>query len=178
MRITAQELATLNGYCASALFNARLLGRMVRRTQDIRLRLELARRANDALRHAQIWAETIRALGERPQALASGFQERYEAFAGRPDTLVRTLVLTQTFERRLARQLLRHFHRDEIDPIVRSTLRRMLEEEIQPGWMNGWLSADGGLDEDAIRVAQARYASADAAVGDPFAQPIEQQQAA
>jgi|GEM_PF-5263682 len=178
MRITAQELATLNGYCASALFNARLLGRMVRRTQDIRLRLELARRANDALRHAQIWAETIRALGERPRALASGFQERYEPFAGRPDTLVRTLVLTQTFERRLARQLVRHFHREGTDAIVRSTLRRMLEEELQPGWMNGWLNGDAGLDEDAISSAQARYSAADAAVGDPFVESMDQQRAA
>jgi hypothetical protein len=178
MRITPEDLATLNGYCACALFNARLLGRMLRRAQDVRLRLEMARCANDALRHAQMWAETIRALGEKPQALSAGCQSRYEAYAGRPDTLVHALVLTHTFERHFARQLVRHFHRSDVDPLVRSTLRRMVEEEIRPGWTAPWLAGAAGFDADAVRALQERYAAADAAIGDLWGPESEQQQAA
>jgi len=168
MTITPQELATLNGYCASALFTARLLGRMGRRAQDLRLRLELARRANDALRHAGIWAETIRALGETPEASSEGVQARYEAHAGRPDTLLQALVMTQAFERRLARQLVSHVHEPGIHPIVRATLRRMIEEEVRPGWTARWLADNAGLGSEAIGEMQQRYAAADRQLSDLF----------
>jgi bacterioferritin (cytochrome b1) len=178
MKITPQELAILNGYCACALYTARLLGQMLRRAQDLRLRLEMAKQANDALRHAEIWAETIRALGGRPQATSAGFQTRYETHAGRPDNLLQTLVLTQHFERRLARQLVRHFHRSGLQPILRATLRRMVEEELRPEWTTRWLSDASNAEPRSVQQLQAQYAEADAAIGDLFALPEEQQRAA
>lgn len=169
MRITPQELATLNSYCAAALYSARLLGQMLRRAQDLRLRMEMARRANDALRHAEIWAETIRELGGKPRAASPGCQARFEAYTGRPDNLLQALVMTQHFERLLARQLVRHFHRPGADPVLRATLQRMIEEEVRPGWTSRWLSDPTHLDQEAVRQMQARYAEAAASIGDLFA---------
>jgi hypothetical protein len=178
MTTTPQELSLLNAYCTSALYSARLLGQMSRRAQDPRLRLEMAKHANDALRHAEIWAETVRALGCRPQAKSGGCQTRYQAHAGRPDTLLHALVLTQTFERRLARQLIRHFHSSDVHPVVRSSLRRMIEEELRPDWTAAWLAEQFGNDPRRLLELQAQYADANALLPDLFAETQLQQTAA
>jgi hypothetical protein len=178
MTTTPQELSLLNAYCTSALYSARLLGQMSRRAQDPRLRMEMAKRASDALRHAEIWAETVRALGARPQATSGGFQTRYQDFAGRPDTLLHALVLTQAFDRRLARQLIRHFHHSDVHPVVRASLRRMIEEELGPDWTAAWLAEQSAGDPQRLLDLQAQYAAADARLPDLFAEPGLQQNAA
>jgi hypothetical protein len=172
MKIMPHELATLNLYCTSALFSAWRLGQMARRAHDPRLRLDLARRAADALRHAEIWAETIRAVGGRPSATAAAYQTLYSERLGKPDTLLHVLALSEVFERRLARQLLRHFHRSDIDPTVRATLRRMIEEELQPQWATRWLESQAETDTLRVRAIQRQYAEADAVIPDPDAETL------
>jgi hypothetical protein len=171
MNDTTFHLASLNLYCTSALHTARLLGQMARRAVDPRLRLELARRAADAHRHAQLWAETIRAIGARPQTSAPALQRLFEERVGRADTVLHVLALTHTCERRLARQWIRHFHRPDTDPTVRATLRRMLEEELRPGWVLPWLEQLGEADRARCEEVRRRYAEADAEIADPLDEP-------
>lgn len=168
---TAHEMAALNLYCTSALHSARLLGQMVRRAVDPRLRLELSRRAADAHLHAQLWAETIRALGARPQTSSPAFHTLYQERAGRADTLVHVLALTHTYERRLARQLVRHFHRPDVHPTVRASIRRMLEEELRPGWAAEWLEQLSDIDRARCEEVRRRYAEVDADLPDPLQEP-------
>lgn len=168
METTAHELATLSVYAVSAQHSARLLGSIGRRASDPRLRLEIARRANDALRHAGLWTDTIRALGGKPQTDATTLQAQYEAECGPVGSVLEVLVLTQVAERRLARQMLRHFHRADVHPIVRAMLRRMIEEELNPGWCTAWLEQAAGTEAELVRALGHRYAEADRAIADPF----------
>jgi hypothetical protein len=172
------ELAILNRYCVSTQFTARLLTTFAGSSGDLALRLELARRANDALRQTELWAETIRALGGRPRSDTEPIQARHCEHAGMPHTRAEALALVQVTERRLARQLARHFHRDDVHPIVRATLRRMIEEELQPGWTTPWLARLSEADADAVEEARCRYAAADRAIGDPFIESLTLQSAA
>jgi hypothetical protein len=168
MDSTAYEVAALNLYCTSALQSARLLGQMARRAFDPRLRLELSRRAADAQQHAQLWAETIRTIGARPQTATPAYHARYQEQVGRADTLLHVLALTHTYERRLARQLIRHSHRPGVDPTVRASIRRMLEEELRPGWAVEWLDQLASADRARCEEVRRRYAEADAAMPDPL----------
>jgi hypothetical protein len=178
MDSTAYEVAALNLYCTSALQSARLLGQMARRAFDPRLRLELSRRAADAHLHAQLWAETIRAVGARPQTSALAYHALYQEQTGRADTLLQVLALTEVYERRLARQLIRHFHRADVSPTARASIRRMLEEELRPGWVAPWLEQLTEADRARADEVRRRYAEADAAIGDPLAELVPLQSAA
>lgn len=169
MTITTRELEMLNVYCTSALHNARLLGQAARRAQDPELCMELARRAADGVRQARLWAETVRAVGGTITAAESTLHTQYADRFGHPSNLLDVLTLTQLYERRLARQLLRHFHRQGTHPTVRATLRRIIEEEITPEWATRWLERVSQTLEAQVHKIRGSYAQVDAALSDPFA---------
>jgi hypothetical protein len=164
MQITQQELATLSVYCVSANSIARLLSRAARRTSDIQLRLALACRANAALHHAELWADAIRAVGGAPKSDAVDVLEAYAQGGPTPGCIIEGLVLTQLTERRLAKQMLRHFREPDTHPLVRAVLRRMIEEESSPGWCTPWIERYGANEADRVREVQRRFAVAERAL--------------
>lgn len=165
MIITRQELETLNFYRASELHGGLILGALVRRARDPQLMLDLTRHAAEEVSHAQLWTETILAVGGRPWPTRDTYQARYATVVGTPISLLDVLALTQVFERRVYRHFTEHLRRPGTHSSVAATLARMLEEEKgHLTWVKRWLDVQTRARPDVVREAMRRYAAADALV--------------
>jgi demethoxyubiquinone hydroxylase (CLK1/Coq7/Cat5 family) len=165
MDITPQELGFLNFYRASELHGGLILGQVARRARDSALVLDLTRHSAEEVMHAQLWTETILAVGGRVRPVRDTYQSRYARIVGSPTALLDVLALTQVFERRVYRHFTEHLRRPGTHPCVRATLARMLEEEkghLQ--WVKRWLDAQARLPGSTVAATLRRYTEADARV--------------
>lgn len=152
------EVALLNFYRASELHGGLILGQMVRRTRDPELILNLTRHSAEEVMHAQLWTETIIAIGGRPAPVRDTYQTRYAAEMGTPISMLEILALTQVFERRVYRHFMEHLRRPGVNPVVAATLRRMLDEERgHLTWVKKWLDTQAVKRPDEVREVMARY---------------------
>lgn len=170
MTIINSEIALLNFYRASELHGGLILGQMVRRTRDPRLILNLTRHSAEEIMHAQLWTETIIAIGGKPEPVRDTYQARYVDAVGTPLTMLEVLALTQIFERRVYRHFTLHLRVPGIHPAVAATLRRMIEEERgHLSWVKGWLDEQSKERAHEVRDVMRRYALADQRVYDSLA---------
>ena len=165
MDITPKELDFLNFYRASELHGGLILGQIARRARDTALVLELTRHSAEEVMHAQLWTETIIAVGGRVRPVRETYQARYARHVGTPTALLDVLALTQTFERRVYRHFTEHLRRPGTHPAVQATLARMLQEERgHLRWVRRWLAEQERVLGGAVAAAMRRYAAADALV--------------
>jgi bacterioferritin (cytochrome b1) len=156
------EVALLNFYRASELHGGLILGQMVRRTRDPELILNLTRHSAEEVMHAQLWTETIIAIGGRPAPVRESYQTRYAEEVGTPISMLEILALTQVFERRVYRHFTLHLRRPAVDPRVAATLRRMLDEERgHLSWVKKWLDKQALSRGSEVRDVMRRYAEVD-----------------
>ncbi len=141
--IFKREAAILNFYRASELHGGLVMGMLAQRTRDPELMLELTRHAAEEVMHAQLWTETMLALGMRPTPVRQTSQDRYAAASGTPTTVLEVLALTQVFERRVCRHFQEHLRRPGTHELVKATLRRMLADEAgHISWIKHWLDRE------------------------------------
>lgn len=165
MQLTVMELNRLNFYRACELHGALVLGQLVRRSRDAELILMLTRHAADELAHAQLWTETIVALGGQPQPVRSTYQNRLGRIVGAPASLFQVVALSHVFERRVFRHFTEHALRPDTHPIVRAALERTIEEEKgHLSWMSDWLQLESARRRVNVRDVLSRFALADAQV--------------
>lgn len=120
--------------------------------------------------HAQLWTETIIAIGGRPAPVRETYQTRYVAAVGTPLTLLEVLALTQIFERRVYRHFTLHLRVPGIHPAVATTLRRMIDEERgHLSWVKAWLDEQSRTRGGEVREVMRKYAVADQRVYDTLA---------
>lgn len=144
--IDEREAAALNFYRASELHGGLLLGRLAQRCRDGALSADLLKHGAEEIEHARLWTETMLALGARPRPTRDTYQRRYAAAIGRPGSVLAVLALTHVFERRVYAHFQTHARRIDTHPLVRATLRRMIEEERgHLSWVRRW------LDEQTLR---------------------------
>ncbi|HET7458717.1 MAG TPA: ferritin-like domain-containing protein [Gemmatimonadaceae bacterium] len=180
MEITQRELEVLNFYRASELHGGLVLGHVAQRARGSELILELTRHSAEEVMHAQLWTETIVAVGGEVRPVRDTYQARYASVIGPPSTLLQVLALTQVFERRVYRHFTEHLRRPSTHPAVRATLRRMLDEEKgHLAWVRRWLDrrslAGGGAE---VRETLRRYAAVDAVVYDGLTRELGWREAA
>jgi demethoxyubiquinone hydroxylase (CLK1/Coq7/Cat5 family) len=162
MTAPTSEIALLNFYRASELHGGLILGQMVRRTRDPELILNLTRHSAEEVMHAQLWTETIIAVGGRPAPVRETYQTRYAEEVGTPLTMLEILALTQVFERRVYRHFTDHLRRPDLHPAIAATLRRMLDEERgHLTWVKHWLDKQSVTRAAEVREVMRRYAAAD-----------------
>ena len=165
MDITPRELDFLNFYRASELHGGLILGQVARRARGSELVLDLTRHSAEEVVHAQLWTETIMAVGGQVRPVRETYQARYARFVGTPTALIDVLALTQVFERRVYRHFTEHLHRPTTHPRVCATLERMLEEEKgHLRWVKRWLDEQARARGGVVAEAMARYTAADALV--------------
>ena len=165
MEITPRELGFLNFYRASELHGGLILGQVARRARGSALVLDLTRHSAEEVVHAQLWTETIIAVGGQVRPVRETYQARYARVVGTPLALVEILALTQVFERRVFRHFTEHLHRPDTHPVVRATLARMLEEEKgHLRWVKRWLDEQQRAIGNRVVETLARYTAADALV--------------
>jgi demethoxyubiquinone hydroxylase (CLK1/Coq7/Cat5 family) len=156
------EIALLNFYRASELHGGLILGQMVRRARDPELILNLTRHSAEEVMHAQLWTETIIAIGGRPAPVRDTYQTRYAEEVGTPISMLEILALTQVFERRVYRHFMEHLRQPGVNPIVAATLQRMLDEERgHLKWVKRWLDAQAAQRQAEVREVMQRYAAVD-----------------
>jgi demethoxyubiquinone hydroxylase (CLK1/Coq7/Cat5 family) len=162
MTATQSEVDLLNFYRASELHGGLILGQMVRRTRDPDLILNLTRHSAEEVMHAQLWTETIVAIGGRPAPVRDTYQTRYAEEVGTPISMLEILALTQVFERRVYRHFTLHLRRPDLQPEVAATLRRMLDEERgHLTWVKHWLDKQALVRPVEVREVMRRYADVD-----------------
>ena len=162
MEITVAELRRLDFYRASELHGGLVLGHLVRRARDADLVLNLTRHSAEEVEHAQLWTETILAVGGRPSPVRATYQARLARLVGTPSSVFQVLALTQVFERRVYRHFLDHARVPGTHSVVRETLLRMVEEEKQHlSWVRDWLDAEAKRRGIDLRNVLAAYAVAD-----------------
>jgi hypothetical protein len=165
MQITQREAALLNFYRVSELHGGLVLGQLARRVRDNDLVVNLTRHSAEEVGHALLWAETIVAVGGRLTPERDSYQARYAALLGTPASPLEILALTQVFERRVYRHFLEHARRPGTHPLVRATLRRMLEEERgHLSWVREWLDGQSHARVGEVATLLRRYAELDARV--------------
>lgn len=165
MEITPRELDFLNFYRASELHGGLILGQVARRARDSALVLDLTRHSAEEVAHAQLWTETILAVGGRVRPVRDTYQSRYARLVGSPTALLDVLALTQLFERRVYRHFAEHLRRPGTHPCVRATLARMIEEEKgHLRWVRRWLDGQERVLGAVVGETLRRYAEADALV--------------
>ncbi len=166
LEVSERELGFLNFYRASELHGGLILAQVARRTRAGDLAVDLLRHAAEEVEHARMWTETIVAVGGRVHPVRETYQTRYAQLIGRPVGVLHVLALTQIFERRVYRHFTEHLRRPATHPVVRATLRRMLEEEKgHLIWVKRWLDAQRSAGRDAeVDAVMRRYADVDARV--------------
>ena len=167
LQVTRLELDRLNFYRASELHGGLVLGQLVRRVRDPELIVELTRHSAEEVAHAQLWTETIVAVGGAPRPVRDTYQTYYARAIGAPASVLQVLALTQVFERRVYRHFLAHARIPGTHPVVRATLRRMCEEEKHHlSWVKRWLDREAARRGDDVGRIMAEYAAVDAAIYD------------
>ena len=167
MTITNSAISLLNFYRASELHGGLILGQMVRRTRDPELILNLTKHSAEEVMHAQLWTETIIAVGGKPAPVRDTYQTRYVEAVGTPLTMLEVLALTQVFERRVYRHFMLHLRVPGLHPGVAQTLQRMIEEERgHLSWVKHWLDDQAREKGQLVRDVIRRYALADQQIYD------------
>jgi tRNA isopentenyl-2-thiomethyl-A-37 hydroxylase MiaE len=162
VEITERELDTLNFYRASELHGGLILGHLVSRARDQQLIHNLTRHSAESLLHAQIWSETILAVGGRLRPVQRTYQRRFSELAGHPASLLHFLAATQVFERRVYRHFLEHLRRPGTHRRVQTALYRMIEEERHHlTWVKEWLDRRARERNVNIEPIVERYTAAD-----------------
>ncbi|MGH7619815.1 MAG: ferritin-like domain-containing protein [Gemmatimonadaceae bacterium] len=165
MNISERELAVLNFYRASELQGGLMLGRLVEHVRDADLIARLTEHSAEEVMHAQLWTETMVAVGGRPWPTSDTYQSRYAGAIGAPTSIVEVLALTQVFERGVYRHFVRHLRRQDTHRFVQATLRRMLDDERgHLSWVQEWLSRQTGARAAAIPGLIRRYTDVDATI--------------
>ena len=165
MEITDRELTLLNFYRASELHGGLVLGRLVLHVRDPDLILRLTAHSAEEVLHAQLWTETIVAVGGRPSPTSDTYQARYAASIGAPSSLLEVLALTQVFERGVYRHFMLHLRRPGTHPRVQATLRRMLADERgHLSWVKEWLDRQTGARRAAVPALMRRYSEVDTTI--------------
>lgn len=165
MQITSLELKRLNFYRASELHGGLVLGQLVRRVRDPELILNLTRHSAEEVGHAQLWTETILAVGGEPAPVRTTYQARLAAVVGAPSSVFQVLALTQVFERRVYRHFLQHAAMPGTHPVVRRSFEQMIaDEKGHLSWVADWLQNEGERRKINVREILERFAIADARV--------------
>jgi bacterioferritin (cytochrome b1) len=163
--VSERELTLLNFYRASELHGGLVLGRLVQHVRSPELMLRLTTHSAEEVLHAQLWTETIVAVGGCPRPTADTYQARYAAAIGAPRSLLEVLALTQVFERGVYRHFVMHLRRPGTHPRVQATLRRMLADERgHLSWVKEWLGSRTGAQHAAVPVLMRRYSAVDAEI--------------
>ena len=147
MAIDENDLWVLSFYRVSEISGALFFGRIARALRPGPIQADLTRHFADEAQHARYWTDCIQALGAAPLKLDAAYQDRYLEAAGMPANLMEILAITQVFERRVINQYARHARAPGLQPEIRATLDRIMQDER---WHLQWVRA-------ALRSMQSEY---------------------
>lgn len=141
------ELWILSFYRTSEISGALFFGRLAKSMKPGDIQRDMTKHFSDEALHAWYWTSCIESLGAQPLKLNEAYQDQYLITAGMPANLMEVLAITQIFEKRVINQYARHSQIPNIQPVVRETLNRIMDDEK---WHIQWI-------REALRKIESEY---------------------
>jgi len=126
----------LSFYRSSEISGALFFGKLAQSIKSGPIQHDMTKHFADESTHAWYWTQCIDRLGAKPIKLRQVYQDQYIAAAGMPVNLMEVLAITQVFELRVISQYSVHSQAQGLDPIIRETLQRIMEDEK---WHIEWI---------------------------------------
>jgi rubrerythrin len=131
----------LSYYREAELRGANLLQRLLRKTEDPQLLINLTRHLADEARHAWLWTELIHELGGVPLAIHKGYQHHLRHQVGIPSRVLNLLALTHVVEERVQQRYCEHAARSGEDQRTVAVLQAVMrDEQWHLAWVKDWLT--------------------------------------
>ena len=130
----------------------------------------------DEAAHAYYWTGAIQRLGREPLKLKDSYQDQYNDAIGIPTNVMEVLAITQVFERRVINAYARHERMPNLDPVVKETINRIMDDEK---WHIEWIknalkSLEPEYGKDHIDQTIKRYLLADKEIYAKTMQELEE----
>jgi hypothetical protein len=157
------DLWILSFYRTSEISGALFFGRLAKSLRPGPIQRDLTKHFSDESLHAWYWTECLEKLGARPLRLDRSYQDLYIEAAGLPANIMEILAVTQVFEKRVIGQYSRHSALPGLQPEIRETLRRIMEDEKwHIEWIRDALKAlEPEYGADLVQATLRRYGEAD-----------------
>ena len=137
-QINENELWLLSFYRYSEIQGALFFARLAQTIPSGPIQCDITRHFADESQHSRYWTDCITQLGKTPLKLSSAYQDKYFKEAGVPKSLMEVLAITQVFEVRAIRQYGLHLKVSNLNPLIRETLNKIMEDEK---WHLSWVDA-------------------------------------
>ena len=138
MPLTENERWILSFYRSSEINGSLFFGRLAKSIPPGPTQHDMTKHFSDEAVHAWDWTSCLQKLGSEPLRLDETYQDRYLVAAGLPTNLMEILAITLVFEKRVIGQYSLHRAMPDLQPEVRDTIARIMEDEK---WHISWVSA-------------------------------------
>lgn len=139
--MTENERWLLSFYRTSEISGALFFGGLAKSLRPSQNQIDMSRHFAEEAMHAWYWTECLQNLDSQPLKLGDAYQDQYTAAVGMPANLMEVLAITHVFERRVIKRYAAHLRVDDINPVIASTLKKIINDEK---WHLQWVS--GALD--------------------------------
>jgi len=163
MSLTENERWILSFYRTSEINGSLFFGRLAKSIPSGPIQHDMTKHFSDEAVHAWYWTSCLQKLGSDPLRLDESYQDRYLVAAGLPTNLMEILAITLVFEKRVIGQYSLHRAMPELQPEIRDTIARIMEDEK---WHVSWVSSaleglKGEYGEDRVEETLKRFHEAD-----------------
>ena len=162
MPLTKRELWLLNLYRNSELHGALLMGRLARSVTSPEVLVGATRHCATEAHHAALLTEVIAKLGGAIDPLTETIQMHYSQDGGIPKDVIELLVLSEILEERVLTSYREHLRRSDVEPSVRKTLQRIIQDEEAHSGENGWAEQlIAGMPAEQVAATQQKWRDVD-----------------
>jgi bacterioferritin (cytochrome b1) len=135
-----RETFVYSYYRDGEIHGSGLLYRLLKWWKDPEAQMMLSEHLADETRHAWLWTQRIKELGQQPMEIDDGYQTRIGRKAGMVRNLVDLLALTVVVEQRALRRYSEHLKRKDVSERTREVLEAVTRDE---GWHVDWIRRKG-----------------------------------
>ncbi|MFZ0564520.1 MAG: ferritin-like domain-containing protein [Terriglobales bacterium] len=149
-------------YRNSELHGALLMGRLARSVTSPEVLVGATRHCATEAHHAALLTEVIAKLGGAIDPLTETIQMHYSQDGGIPKDVIELLVLSEILEERVLTSYREHLRRSDVEPSVRKTLQRIIQDEEAHSGENGWAEQlIAGMPAEQVAATQQKWRDVD-----------------
>ncbi|MGA7289081.1 MAG: ferritin-like domain-containing protein [Terriglobales bacterium] len=149
-------------YRNSELHGALLMGRLARSVTSPEVLVGATRHCATEAHHAALLTEVIAKLGGAIDPLTETIQMHYSQVGGIPKDVIDLLVLSEILEERVLTSYREHLRRSDVEPSVRKTLQRIIQDEEAHSGENGWAEQlIAGMPAEQVAATQQKWRDVD-----------------
>lgn len=136
--MTENERWILSYYRASEISGSMFFARLAKSIRNPDIQRDLTSHFADEAQHARYWSDCMQQMGLKPIRMNEAYQDQYFEAVGVPVNLMEVLAITKIFEARTINHYAAHRRREDVHPLVRATIEKIMDDE---GWHLKWVTA-------------------------------------